>query len=165
MHRHDRHARTRTTAHPVRVHTARRLRGDRCVCALAQHRLRGVAEVAAVRVRVIAWVRRSGHSTTLRACTWRDTIDLHDDRHARGIACAVMPSISFASRSYCMDRSRRLPTLLAEHGWETTGCLHVARRQRRDKQQGGQSSAEEEHVVVWVVIWVCGDGWGRVKLG
>ena len=60
------------------------------MCVLAQHRLRGVAEVAAVRVRVIAWVGRSGHSTTLRAYTWRDTIDLHDDRHARGIACAVM---------------------------------------------------------------------------
>ena len=75
----------------MRAHTVLRLRGDRRVCLLAQHRLRGVAEVMAVRVRVIAWVERSDRPTTLPTGEGRGAIDLHDDRHARGITCAAVP--------------------------------------------------------------------------
>jgi len=56
-----------------------------------QHRLRGVAEVIAVRVRVIARVGRLDRSTTPPAGEWLGTNGLPDDRHARGNACVATP--------------------------------------------------------------------------
>ena len=63
---------------PCEARTARRLRGDRCVCAPAQHRLRGVAKVITVRVRVIARVGRLDRSTTPPAGEWLGTVGRPD---------------------------------------------------------------------------------------